>query len=174
MNYFSFAGRDIRSVTFEFTNNTIQICHITNPDVIIGHVHLPVHSVYIPETFRIILSTLILSQHLLGVQVPIFHGVSLTKTSNIYIHPPIYPVSFSLPPPPTKWPLNKSSTEIIWNANLMQQGNFINAFLAKNTSIKLPCCIKLAFQIISWGRCAVKQASKDQPDERFESWGSSS
>ena len=23
---------------------------------------------------------------------------------------------------------------------------------AKNTSIKLPCCIKLAFQIISWGR----------------------
>ena len=30
---------------------------------------------------------------------------------------------------------------------------------AKNTSIKLPCCIKLAFQIISWGRCTVKQPS---------------
>ena len=30
---------------------------------------------------------------------------------------------------------------------------------AKNTSIKIPCCIKLAFQIISWGRCTVKQPS---------------
>ena len=30
---------------------------------------------------------------------------------------------------------------------------------AKETSIKLPCCIKLAFQIISWGRCTVKQPS---------------
>ena len=30
---------------------------------------------------------------------------------------------------------------------------------AKNTSIKLPCCIKLAFNIISWARCAVKQPS---------------
>ena len=30
---------------------------------------------------------------------------------------------------------------------------------AKNTLIKLPCCIELAFQIISWGRCAVKQPS---------------
>ena len=30
---------------------------------------------------------------------------------------------------------------------------------AKNTSIKLPCCIKLAFQIISRGRCTVKQPS---------------
>ena len=28
---------------------------------------------------------------------------------------------------------------------------------AKNISIKLPCCIKLAFHIISWGRCTVKQ-----------------
>ena len=28
---------------------------------------------------------------------------------------------------------------------------------AKNTSIKLPCCIKLAFHIVSWGRCTVKQ-----------------
>ena len=28
---------------------------------------------------------------------------------------------------------------------------------AKNTSIKWPCCIKLAFHIISWGRCTVKQ-----------------
>ena len=27
---------------------------------------------------------------------------------------------------------------------------------AKNTLIKLPCCIKLVFQIISWGRCTVK------------------
>ena len=32
---------------------------------------------------------------------------------------------------------------------------------AKNTLIKLPCCIKLAFQIISWGRCTVKQPSLD-------------
>jgi len=30
---------------------------------------------------------------------------------------------------------------------------------AENTSIKLPCCIKLAFHIISWGRCTVKQPS---------------
>ena len=30
---------------------------------------------------------------------------------------------------------------------------------AKTTSIKLPCCIKLAFQIISRGRCTVKQTS---------------
>jgi len=50
----------------------------------------------------------------------------------------------------------------------MQQGNFIDVVLArhvsgtcraKNTSIKLPCCIKLAFCIISWGRCTVKQPS---------------
>ena len=30
---------------------------------------------------------------------------------------------------------------------------------AKNTPIKLPCCIKLAFHFISWGRCTVKQTS---------------
>ena len=30
---------------------------------------------------------------------------------------------------------------------------------AKNTSIKLPCCINLAFHIISVGRCVVKQPS---------------
>ena len=30
---------------------------------------------------------------------------------------------------------------------------------AKNTSIKLPCFIKMAFQIISWGRWTVKQPS---------------
>jgi len=30
---------------------------------------------------------------------------------------------------------------------------------AKNTSIKLPSYIKLAFHIISWGRCTVKQPS---------------
>jgi len=30
---------------------------------------------------------------------------------------------------------------------------------AKNTSIKLPSCIKLAFHFISWGRCTVKQPS---------------
>ena len=30
---------------------------------------------------------------------------------------------------------------------------------AKNTSIKLLCCIKLAFHIISWVRCTVKQPS---------------
>ena len=34
---------------------------------------------------------------------------------------------------------------------------------AKNTSIKLPCCIQLAFQIISWGRCTVKRPSKCMP-----------
>ena len=33
---------------------------------------------------------------------------------------------------------------------------------AKNTLIKLPCCIKLAFQIISWGRCTVKQPSRTE------------
>ena len=33
---------------------------------------------------------------------------------------------------------------------------------AKNTLIKLPCCIKLAVQIISWGRCTVKQPSSFQ------------
>ena len=32
---------------------------------------------------------------------------------------------------------------------------------AKHISIKLPCCIKLAFHIISWGRCTVKQSSKE-------------
>ena len=31
---------------------------------------------------------------------------------------------------------------------------------AKNTSIKLPSCIKLAFHFISWGRCTVKQPSR--------------
>ena len=31
---------------------------------------------------------------------------------------------------------------------------------AKDTSIKLPCCIKLVFHIISWGRCMVKQPSE--------------
>jgi len=36
----------------------------------------------------------------------------------------------------------------------MQQGNFIDVFLAQ-----LPCCIKLAFHIISRGRCTVKQPS---------------
>ena len=30
---------------------------------------------------------------------------------------------------------------------------------AKNTLIKLPCGIKLAFQIISWGRCTIRQPS---------------
>ena len=30
---------------------------------------------------------------------------------------------------------------------------------ARNTLIKLPCCIKLAFKIISWGRCTFKQPS---------------
>ena len=31
---------------------------------------------------------------------------------------------------------------------------------AKNTLIKSACCIKLAFQIISWGRCTIKQPSR--------------
>jgi hypothetical protein len=30
---------------------------------------------------------------------------------------------------------------------------------AKIMLIKLPCCIKLAFQVISWRRCMVKQPS---------------
>jgi len=30
---------------------------------------------------------------------------------------------------------------------------------AKNISIKLTCCIKLAFRVISWGRCRFKQPS---------------
>ena len=30
---------------------------------------------------------------------------------------------------------------------------------ARNTLIKLPCCVRLAFQIMSWGRCAFKQTS---------------
>jgi hypothetical protein len=30
----------------------------------------------------------------------------------------------------------------------------------KHTLIKLSCCIKLAFQIISWGSCTVKQPSR--------------
>ena len=125
-----------------------------------------------------------------------------------------------------RWALvNTGRNEIIWSANLMQKGNFINVFLARhvsgtyahhqenqtlsaatsaphkrptqrlsrpplfeklgaenhmlqlnvwcswwwacvpeicrarNTLIKLPCCIKLAFHIISWGRCTVKQPS---------------
>ena len=33
---------------------------------------------------------------------------------------------------------------------------------AENTSIKLPCCIKLAFHIISRGRCTIKQPSRPQ------------
>jgi len=32
-------------------------------------------------------------------------------------------------------------------------------YQSKNTSIKLPCCIKLAFHFISWGRGTVKQPS---------------
>ena len=31
---------------------------------------------------------------------------------------------------------------------------------AKNTSVKLPCCIKLAFHFISRGRCTVIQPIK--------------
>ena len=41
---------------------------------------------------------------------------------------------------------------------------------AKNTSIKLLCCIKLAFQIIWWGRCTVKQPSSFN----IKSWNSES
>jgi hypothetical protein len=33
---------------------------------------------------------------------------------------------------------------------------------AKNISIKLPRCIKLAFHIISWGRCTFKQPSNNK------------
>jgi len=108
MNYFSFAGRNINSLTFKFTNNTIHICHTANADVAIVHVHRPVRSIYIHETLRIVRSILILSEHLLHVQVPIFHYVSLTKSSKICIHTPVYPVIFNLPPPPpTKWPPTK-------------------------------------------------------------------
>ena len=46
---------------------------------------------------------------------------------------------------------------------------------AKNTLIKLPCCIKLAFQIISWGRCTVKQPSSitsllGKETNRYKKW----
>ena len=98
------------------------------------------------------------------------------------------------------------SDKILWNANLMQQGDFINVFLARHVSgtydhhqehYMLSCsiwfsapsfgmdgglesrcvgrvcgaggaarhhrhrthCIKLAFHIISWRRCTVKQPS---------------
>jgi len=40
---------------------------------------------------------------------------------------------------------------------------------AKNTSIKLPSSIKLAFHFISWGRCTVKQPSNTPLLRR---WGS--
>ena len=42
---------------------------------------------------------------------------------------------------------------------LLMMGVCTRNTLAKNTLIKLPCCIKLAFQAISWGRCTVKQPS---------------
>jgi len=38
---------------------------------------------------------------------------------------------------------------------------------AKNTLIKFPCCIKLAFQVISWGRCIFKQPSHDNNYDHF-------
>ena len=66
-------------------------------------------------------------------------------------------------------PSGSELCKIIWNANLMQRGNFVDVFLARHISgtyahhqehINLPCCIKLAFQIISWGRCMVKQPSR--------------
>ena len=41
--------------------------------------------------------------------------------------------------------------------NAPDDGRISETCRAKNTSIKLPCCIKLAFQILSWGRCTVKQ-----------------
>jgi len=37
---------------------------------------------------------------------------------------------------------------------------------AKNTSIKLPSCIKLAFHFITRGRCTVKQPSRIYQDAR--------
>jgi len=30
---------------------------------------------------------------------------------------------------------------------------------AQNILIKFPCCMKVAFHVISWGRCTVKQLS---------------
>jgi len=36
---------------------------------------------------------------------------------------------------------------------------FVAQHRAKNTSIKLPSCMKLAFHFISWGRCTIKQHS---------------
>jgi len=41
---------------------------------------------------------------------------------------------------------------------------------AKNTSIKLPSCIKLAFYFISWGRCTVRQPSKYIRFRRWLCW----
>ena len=40
----------------------------------------------------------------------------------------------------------------------------------KNTLIKLPCCIKLAIHIISWGRCTIKQPSMHQCLNLFYFW----
>ena len=46
------------------------------------------------------------------------------------------------------------------NANAPDDGRmYPKHFWAKNSLIKLGCCIKLAFQIISWGKCTVKQPS---------------
>ena len=41
---------------------------------------------------------------------------------------------------------------------------------AKNTLIKLPCCINLAFQVITWGRCTVKQPWSLYPGICLYSW----
>ena len=43
---------------------------------------------------------------------------------------------------------------------LLMMGVCIRNMSSKNALIKLPCCIKLAFQVIAWGRCTVKKTFK--------------
>ena len=45
---------------------------------------------------------------------------------------------------------------------------YLKTCRAKNTLIKLPCCVKLASQIISQGRCTVKQPSSQLDIQLFE------
>jgi len=44
-------------------------------------------------------------------------------------------------------------------SNAPDDGRVPETCQAKNSSIKLPSCIRLAFHFISWGRCTVKQSS---------------
>jgi len=53
-------------------------------------------------------------------------------------------------------PLRRSCVRCGWCRAAQSHGTIPNV---KNISIKLPCSIKLAFYIISWRRCTVKQSS---------------